>query len=108
MNTMKFGKKYSFGDVVLASVQFTDSNEIKTRPAMALFEEYGNIVVMGITSNPHMKGILLTKAEGMEFDSIIKLNYVFTITEMQIKKDFFSISEDKKKLIKDEIISRLK
>ena len=54
---MNFGKMYSFGDVVLANVQFTDTFEIKTRPALVLFEDFGNIVVAGITSNTEMKGI---------------------------------------------------
>ena len=48
---------YRPGDVVLAKVQFTDTFEIKTRPALVLFEEYGNIVVAGITSNPIRHGI---------------------------------------------------
>ena len=54
---------YRPGDVVLAKVQFTDTFEIKTRPALVLFEEYGNIVVAGITSNPVMEGIPLTRKE---------------------------------------------
>ena len=40
-----------FGDIVLAQVQFVDTHEIKTRPALVLFEEYGSVVVAGITSN---------------------------------------------------------
>jgi len=38
-------------------VQFTDSFEIKKRPAVVLFEELTNVVVAGITSNKNMKGI---------------------------------------------------
>lgn len=49
------------GDVVLAKIQFTDTFEVKTRPALVLFEEYDNIVVAGITSNVQMQGIPLTK-----------------------------------------------
>ena len=48
---------YRLGTVVLAEIQFADSPEIKTRPAVILFEEYGNIVVAGITSNLKMGGI---------------------------------------------------
>ena len=77
---MKSGKKFSFGDVILAYVQFTDTQEIKTRPALVLFEEYGNVVVAGITSNLHMRGIHITREEGMYFDSIIKLNYIMTMS----------------------------
>ena len=50
-----------FGDVILAEIQFTDTYEIKKRPAVVLFEEYGNVVVAGITSNTEMKGIPLSK-----------------------------------------------
>ena len=45
------------GDVILATVQFTDTDEVKVRPAVVLFEELGNVVVAGVTSNPRMKGI---------------------------------------------------
>ena len=96
-----------FGNVVLAEIQFTDTFEIKKRPAVVLFEEYGNIVVVGITSNIEMKGIPLLKKEGVIKDSIIKLNYIFTISEKMIKKVLFSLSNEKKKLIISELMKRL-
>ena len=65
------------GDVVLASVQFTDTYEIKARPAVVLFEEFGNIVAAGITSNLKMKGIPLAKKDGAFKESVIKTNSVF-------------------------------
>ena len=98
---------HKFGDVILAEIQFTDTFEVKTRPALVLFEEQGNVVVVGITSNLNMKGIKLNKEEGVIKESVIKLNYVFTISERMIKKRLFSISEEKKKLIKEELIKRL-
>jgi len=101
------GRKYKFGDVVLAFVQYTDSLEVKTRPALVLFEEYGNIIVIGITSNPHMQGIPLTKEEGAVENSVIKLNYIMTITEEMIKKYLLTISEEKKQLIKEEFFKKL-
>jgi len=52
------------GDVVLATVQFTDSFDTKKRPAVVLFEGYNNVVVAGITSNLSMKGIPLSKKGG--------------------------------------------
>ena len=52
------------GDIVLTKVQFTDTFEIKKRPALVLFEEYDNVVVAGVTSNVEMKGIKITKKEG--------------------------------------------
>ncbi|MEK6817351.1 MAG: type II toxin-antitoxin system PemK/MazF family toxin [Nanoarchaeota archaeon] len=105
---MKFGtkNKYNFGDVIIAEVQFTDTFEIKTRPAVVLFEEYGNVVCAVITSNPNMKGIPITKKEGMKAESIIKLNYIFTISERMVKKFLLNISKEKKQLIKKELIKR--
>ena len=55
-----------------------------------------------------MEGVLLTKKEGAIKDSIIKLNYIFTISEKMIEKTLFSISEEKKKKVKEELISRIK
>jgi len=97
-----------FGEVILAQMQFVDSPGIKTRPALVLFEEYGNVVVAGITSNRAMKGIPLSKQEGAIKESIIKLNYIFTISEEMIKKTLFSISTEKKKFIVEELIKKLK
>ena len=37
------------GDVVLATIQYTDTFELKKRPALVLYEEYDNVVVAGIT-----------------------------------------------------------
>ncbi len=90
---------YKSGDIILANVQFTDTFEIKQRPAVVLFEEQKNIVVAGITSNTKMKGIPLTKKEGAIKESIIKLNYIFTISEILIKKKLFSLKKSKKQLI---------
>lgn len=104
---MKLGKMYKFGDVVLANVQFTDTSEIKMRPSLVLFQEYGNIVVAGITSNPEMKGISITKKEGAIKDSIIKLNYIFTISEAMIKKSLFTLHESKKHQVREELLKRL-
>ncbi len=98
---------YNFGQVILASVQFTDTFEIKKRPALILFEEQGNIVVMGITSNLNMKGIPLNKTEGAIKNSIIKLNYIFTISEAMVEKTLFTISKEKKETIKQELIKKL-
>ena len=104
---MRLGKMHNFGEIVLAEVQFTDTFEIKTRPALVLFEEESNIVVAGITSNTHMNGIQLTRKEGAIKESIIKLNYIFTISEKMVKKNLFRLSEDKKKLIKNELIKKI-
>ena len=97
-----------FGDVILAQIQFVDTLEIKKRPALVLFEEYGNVIVAGITSNLEMEGIPLTKKEGAVKDGIIKLNYIFTINDKMIKKALFSINDEKKKIIVSEFIKRLR
>ncbi len=95
------------GDVVLTKLQFTDTFEIKKRPALVLFEEFDNFVVAGITSNLEMKGISLTKKEGAVKDSVIKLNYIFTVSKMMIEKVLFSLSTEKKKRVFDELVTRL-
>ena len=99
---------HRFGEVILSQVQYTDTFEIKRRPALVLFEEKGNIIVLGITSNIKMEGIMLTKKEGAIKDSIIKLNYIFTISERMAEKTLFVISEEKKKKVKEELISRIR
>lgn len=98
---------YNFGDIILAEVQFTDTLEIKTRPALVLFEEEGNIVVAGITSNLKMKGVGLTRKEGAVKESIIKLNYIFTISEKMVKKKLFNISKEKKEFIREELFRKI-
>ncbi len=105
---MRLGNVLKPGDVVLAKIQFTDTFEIKTRPALILFEEFDNIVVAGITSNNAMKGIALTKKEGAVKDSVIKINYIFTISRGMIEKSLFSLSKEKKKLVFDELVAKLK
>jgi len=90
------------GDVVLAQVQFTDSFEVKIRPAVVLFEEMGNVIIAGITSNIKMKGITLTKKDGAIKDSVIKTNYIFTISEAAVKRKLFELGKNKKsELYKD-------
>ena len=98
---------HKFGDVVLAQMQFVDTFELKKRPAVVLFEEYGNIVVAGITSNTEMKGIPLLKKDGAIKDSVIKINYIFTISEKMIEKKIFYLSSEKKKIIVSELNKRL-
>lgn len=95
------------GDVVLTQVQFTDTFEVKTRPAVVLFEEFGNVVIAGITSNTSMKGVLLTKREGAIKDSVIKTNYIFTVSENAIRKKLFSLSRQKKLELYNELIAKL-
>ena len=104
---MKPGKTFKAGDVVLTQIQFTDTFEIKVRPAVILFEEFDNVIVAGITSNKDMKGVPLTKKEGAIKDSVIKLNYIFTVSNAMIEKVLFSLSSEKKKSVFDELVERL-
>ena len=105
---MRIGKMHEPGDVILAQVQFTDTFEVKKRPALVLFQELGNVVVAGITSNQKMQGIPLLNSEGSIKDSVIKTNYIFTISENMIEKTLFSIPSEKKKMVYEELISKLK
>ena len=96
------------GDVILTNLQFTDTFEIKKRPALILFEEFDNLVVAGITSNLNMKGISLKKEEGAIKDSVIKLNYIFTVSRVMVEKELFSLSKEKKKKVFDELVNKLR
>jgi mRNA interferase MazF len=98
---------FKAGDVVLAFVPFVDSLQIKRRPAVVLFEEMGNVVVAGITSNAAMKGIPFLKSDGAAVDSIIKPNYLFTIPESQIQKRLMGLSPEKRKQVFDALSKRL-
>ena len=98
---------HKFGEIILASVQYIDTFEIKKRPALVLFGDSGNVIVAGITSNLKMKGISLHKKERAIRESVIKLNYVFTISEKMIEKVLFSITKEKKEIIKNELLSKL-
>ncbi|MHB8396356.1 MAG: type II toxin-antitoxin system PemK/MazF family toxin [Thermoplasmataceae archaeon] len=95
------------GDVIITRVKFTDSEGSKIRPALILFEEMGNLVIAGITTNTRMKGIPISKGEGAAQDSVIKLNYVFTITNEAIIKTVFRLSREKKRLVLGELVKRL-
>ena len=99
------------GEVVLANIQFVDIAGIKKRPAVVLFEEMGNIIVAGITSNLKMKGIPLSEKEGAIKDSVIKTNYVFTIAKELIEKRLFTLTKEKKNILYKDLenkISQLK
>jgi mRNA interferase MazF len=103
---MRFGKMFNSGEVILAKIQYTDTGEVKIRPALVLFEELGNVIVAGITSNVGMEGISLTKKEGMVKDSVIKLNYIFTISNQFISKRLFILNSKKKKEVFDKLIEK--
>ncbi|MCX6800649.1 MAG: type II toxin-antitoxin system PemK/MazF family toxin [Candidatus Diapherotrites archaeon] len=98
---------FKAGDIVLARIQFSDTFEVKVRPVLVLFEEFGNVVVAGITSNKNMKGIVLTKKEGAVKDSVIKLNYIFTISEAMIQKRLFNLGTEKKRVVFTELCKKL-
>lgn len=96
---------YKFGDVILARIQFVDTYEIKQRPALILFEEYENIVVAGITSNTKMRGI---KIDELPKPSIIKLNYIFTISKRMVVKKITQLPDVQKNEIKRVFIEKLR
>ena len=95
------------GAVMLAKIQFTDTFEIKKRPVVILFEEFGNVVVAGITSNVEMSGIKLTKKDEAIKDSVIKTNYIFTLTEKAIEKPLFTLNKQKKQELYKELEKKL-
>ena len=101
------GESLKAGDVILTKIQFTDTFEIKIRPAVILFQEFDNIIVAGITSNLNMQGIPLTKKEGAIKNSIIKLNYIFTISKEMISKTLFHLNKEKKQILYKELAKKL-
>jgi len=64
-------------------------------------------VIAGITSNLKMKGIPLSKSEGAAKDSVIKLNYAFTVSEEMISKVVFHLSKEKKRLLFEDLCKKL-
>ncbi len=96
------------GDVVLTKVQFTDTFEIKRRPAVVLFEEMNNVVIAGITSNLNMVGIPLSKEDGAIKESVIKLNYIFTVSNQMVERVLFKLNQDKKEKIFEEMNKKLR
>jgi len=101
------GKKHEFGDVVLVDAQFIDRKESKVRPALVLYSEQGNTAVSAITSNPTRRGIPLTKKEGAVLDSIIKINYLFTIPDSFVIRQLFTVGYQKREMIKSAFLKRL-
>ncbi|MGC8515651.1 MAG: type II toxin-antitoxin system PemK/MazF family toxin [Thermoplasmata archaeon] len=95
------------GDVVITRIRFADDEGSKIRPALVLFEELGNVVIAGITTNLRMKGIPISRKEGAAQDSMIKLNYIFTITNDAILKTVFHLNGEKKQMVFEEIIEKL-
>lgn len=95
------------GDVIITRMQFIDDKGSKIRPALVLFEEMGNIVIAGITTNLQMKGIRISTKEGAAQDSVIKLNYIFTITNEAILKTVFHLNPEKKRAVFDELNKKL-
>ena len=104
---MNSGIQYKSGDVFLASVQFTDTFEIKKRPVVVLFSEFDNVVVAGITSNLSMKGVLVDIVDGLKKPSVIKLNYIFTLSSSLLKKCLCSLSKLKQQEIYFALLDKL-
>ena len=54
-----------------------------------------------------MEGVPLTKKEGAVKDSVIKLNYIFTISRLMVEKVLFSLSKEKKKIVYEKLVKKL-
>ena len=61
--TTAVGNMPRSGDIIIARVRFADDQGSKIRPALVLFEELGNVVIAGVTTNLHMKRVLFQKAK---------------------------------------------
>ncbi len=71
-------------------------DEIKRHPALVLLEEFDNVVIAGITSNTNMEGVPIPKKDGAVKDSVIKLNYIFTVSTKMIEKKLFALNKKKR------------
>ena len=96
------------GEVVLMDIPFIDNSSSKLRPAFILFSDFENVVVIGVTSNPKMHGILLTKKDGLIKDSVLKLNYIFTLPKDAIIQKICYLCYNKRKEIYLELEKLLK
>ena len=54
-----------------------------------------------------MSGISILKSEAAAQDSVIKLNYIFTITNTAIIKTVFRLTLEKRNLVLDEFTKKL-
>ena len=95
------------GEIVITRVRFADNEGSKISPALILFEEHGNVIIAGITTNLRMKGIPIVRSEGAAQDSVIKLNYIFTITNDSILKTVFTLSKEKREMVLEELHKKL-
>jgi mRNA interferase MazF len=105
---MRNGKMHKPGDVILTKIQFVDTAEIKRRPALILFSQHNNLVVAGITSNTQMDGIIIEKKDGAIKESVIKTNYIFTISTGMAEKLLFSLTKSKRKEVYDKLSQNIK
>jgi hypothetical protein len=55
-----------------------------------------------------MKGVALTKKEGAIKDSVIKLNYIFTIPGEAVERVFFKLTKEKKREVHKALRERIK
>jgi len=88
-------------------VQFTDTFEVKKRPAVVLFEELDNVVVAGVTSNTRMQGVPLSRADGAARECVIKVNYIITLASMMVERKLFSLSAAKRRELHEALLARL-
>jgi mRNA interferase MazF len=75
---------------------------------MVLFEELGDVLIAVITSNKNMDGTPFLKSEGAVKDSVIKLNYIFTISESMISRVITRLSSEKQKEIYNGLLRKLR
>jgi len=54
-----------------------------------------------------MKGVLLSRKDGAVKESIIKTNYIFTISEAMIKKKLFTLSKQKREELYSALVARV-
>lgn len=101
------------GKIVLIEYPYTDLSGSKLRPALVLYDRDLDVVLAFITSRLYMYNeetdVLIKsdspefKSTGLEKDSIIKLDKIFTISKEKIKKIIGEVSDN----LKNEINRKL-
>jgi mRNA-degrading endonuclease toxin of MazEF toxin-antitoxin module len=102
---MKTTDKFSFGDIVSATMPFSDSSAGKIRPVLILTKDQDDYVFLKITTNISRKGafdreIIPDEENGLRAISLIKMMKISTYTQEILHKKIGTLSTTDKQKIK--------
>ena len=115
---MIFGTAFKQGEITIVPFPFTNLSSVKQRPVLILSnnnynEENEDVITCGITSNlkdaPH--SVLISKEElekgWIPKTSRIKVDKIFTIHKLLVKKKIAKVSSSVLKEVKEELLKVL-